>query len=256
MIDFRHLSLKMGLLSVGYFSIILAGSSIAASRIGSNSLFDFVANLQSGGTTGNFVLAIGALPLLAFILPSLIDMSEQDHMVLRLQDKTRLYTHHFTFSVIASGVLTLLMALAGILASTLVVGHVDNLWTTKQGTVYFLLKNKDLLQLYIPNLLSWKLWAYILASRFLALLFMASSIIALKLLLQKNTLVFFSALILFATDALLPQGFSLFLGRTNIKLDTLLSPSELWFNLVYFLLGIVLLSILCRYLYRKKEFYN
>jgi len=254
MIDIRFVTWKILLLSAFYFFIILSGSIAIAAKMGSHSLFDFIVHLQSGGSAGNFTLAFGTLPLLAFLLPSLIDLTERDHIVLRLQNKTTLYRHHILFSIIASGIFVSLMALAGLAASMVLVGHTDNLWTTKQGSVYFLLENKELFPLYISKVASWKVWGYILASRFLATLFMSLLIIALKLLLRKNILVFFSALLLLGTDALLPRGFSLFLGRTRIDLETWLSPADQWFNLVYFSLGIVLLFFLSGNLYRKKEF--
>ena len=152
--------------------------------------------------------------------------------------------------------MTLIIVASGIAAAFIITGHVQNLWGTKAGSLYFLLDNKALFPLYIPHVTSIKIWAYIISSRFLATLFICVWVILLKLLLKKNIYAFFVSLILLTmTDSFLPEQYNLFLGRTKVSMDAWLDTESLLFNIGYFLLVIIVLFFFCTNRYDKKEFY-
>lgn len=254
MINFRFISKRMAILSLVYFMFIVIMST--KTRGISNSLFDFVANIRWGGSASVLTLTLGVLPLLALVLPLLMDRLESDMIVIRIKQKRRLFYGHFSLSIFISAFFTFLMAISGIVGSLIATGHVDNLWGTKEGTIYFLLENKSYFQLYPPHVTSGKIWTYLLSSRFLAILFMATFVIFLKAFLRKNIYVFFISLIILGSDGLFTDRFSLFLGRVGITLDTWISPGDQLFNLIYLALWIIVMSFLCIKLYDKKEFYH
>ncbi|MDC3414319.1 hypothetical protein NC797_14905 [Aquibacillus sp. 3ASR75-11] len=257
MIEFKFASNKLFVLSVVYFMAVIIVSILSGAANGvSNSLFDYVSNNRGGGSASIMPLVLGVLPVIALVLPLMIDQLEKDMIVLRLKHKRKLFYSHFIFSILTSAFFTLVMVLGGIIASFILTGNIDNLWGTKEGTIYFLLDNKAYFPLYIPSVTSVKVWAYIISSRFLATLFIATCVIFLKLILKKNIYVFFVALILFGTDAFFSGRYSLFLGKTRINLETWISPEDQMFNIVYFIFGIVIVYLICLRNYDKKEFYD
>ncbi|PLR78603.1 hypothetical protein CU633_05080 [Bacillus sp. V3-13] len=256
MIDLKNISIRMLILIIAYFIGIVIVSVITADNAISNSLFDYVSNVRWGGSAGIMPLVLGALPIFAIILPLLMDQFERDTFVLRIKQKRNLFYNHFIFSIFLSACFTIIMALGGIIASFILTGHINNLWGSEEGMVYFLLDNKEYFPLYVPHVTSVKVWAYVLSSRFLAILFIATCVIFLKLILKKNIYVFFAALVILGTDGLVPEQFSLFLGRARITLETWITPADQWFNLVYFVFGIFVLSLICLRIYDKKEFYD
>ena len=238
-----------------YLTIITVASVVSAKRDGGNSLFDYIVGLRFGGTASTFVLLIGVFPLIAMILPMLVDQMEQEMFILRIQDKKKLLKNHIVFSAVISIFITIWMVASGVISSFIINGHINNLWQTREGTVYFLLEKKEIFEMYIPYFVSWKVWLYIIASRFLGILFMSLFILLLKTIIKKNTFIFFLALFLFGVDGLLPNDFSFFLGRMQITLDTWVSVEEKLFNVIYFLLGITICWYICFKRYEKKEFY-
>ncbi|WP_346207983.1 hypothetical protein NSS91_01350 [Caldifermentibacillus hisashii] len=143
------------------------------------------------------------------------------------------------------------------MASNLLTGSVKNLWPTEKGSIYFYLENKTSFPIYIPQLTSFKVWLYIISSRFLAILSIAVLLIFLKLVLKKNSYVLLvSLLFLLGSGGLFPGHFHLFLGYIDIDPELWISPEHQLFTLVYHLFWIVLLFILCQWLYKKKEFYH
>lgn len=256
MTDFRYISNRMVIFSLAYFLVIVAAGVVIASRGFSNSLFDYVSNLQIGGSASAFTLSTGVLPLFAVVIPLLIDQKESDMIVIRMKKKEQLFYQHFIFSVLISVLFTLLMAAGGIIGSLLEIGHIGNLWDAKEGAIYFLLDNKSFFPFYAPEVTTVKVWAYLLSSRFLATLFIATCVIFLKCILKKNSYVFFAAIILIGTDGIFPERYSLFLGRASIEMDTWIDHAGQLFNLVYFVLGIVIFFFACLKMYEKKEFYH
>lgn len=255
MTEFKYISMKTMIISFAYFMGMIIFSIIVAARGTSNSLFDFVSNFRGGGSADMLAIILGVLPIIAFVFPLLMDRKETDMVVIRIKRKQKLFYDHFVLSLMISAIFTIIMAISGIISAYIVTGHVQNLWGTKAGTLYFLLENKSFFPLYIPHVTSFKVWAYLLGSRFLATLFIAIFVVFLKTVLKKNAWVFFFTLILLGTDGLFTDRFSLFLGRVQIKMDTWLSPSDQWFNLIYFILWIVILSFLSLKFYEKKEFF-
>ena len=256
MTNLKYISNKMIIFSLAYFLVIVAAGVVIASRGFSNSLFDYISNLQVGGSASAFTISTGVLPLFALVIPLLIDQMESDMIVIRIKQKENLLSQYFTFSILISVLFTILMAAGGIIGSLLASGHIDNLWGTKEGAIYFLLENKSHFPFYVPEVSSVKVWAYLLSSRFLALLFIATFVIFLKCILKKNSYVFFAAIILIGTDGIFPERYSLFLGRARIEMDTWIDHAGQLFNLVYFVLGIVIFFFACLKMYEKKEFYH
>ncbi|MFC4619986.1 hypothetical protein ACFO4N_14830 [Camelliibacillus cellulosilyticus] len=213
-----------------------------------------MSNFRGGGSADVLPIVLGALPIIAIVLPLLIDHWETDMIVIRIKKKQRLFYDHLVFSFLISMFFTIIIAISGLIGAFIVTGHIQNLWGSKTGTLYFLLENKSFFPLFIPHVTSLKVWAYLISSRFLAILFISVCVIFLKVLIKKNSLVFFITLILLGTDGLFTERFSLFLGRIRITMDTWLSPSEQWFNLIYLFLWIVVLSFLCLKFYENKEF--
>ncbi|MEK4974927.1 hypothetical protein NSQ89_21620 [Niallia sp. FSL R7-0648] len=255
MINLKLLNKRTYFLVIIYLAIITVASVVSAKRDGGNSLFDYVVNLRFGGTASDFVLLMGVFPLISIIIPVLIDQMEKEMFVLRIWDKKRVFKNHFIFSIIISVFFIIWMVASGVISSFIINGHINNLWQTREGTVYFLLEKKEIFEMYIPYFVSWKVWLYIIASRFLGILFMSLFILLLKTIIKKNTFIFFLALFLFGVDGLLPNDFSFFLGRMQITLDTWVSVEEKLFNVIYFLLGITICWYICFKRYEKKEFY-
>lgn len=241
---------------MAYFLLIMIVSIKVADKESSNSLFDYLVNLRMGGSASIMTLVFGVLPILAILLPTMIDKFEQDIVVLRIKQKGKLLNRHFIFSFFLSAFFTIVMIMGGIFASWFINGHIENFWPTKEGTVYFLIENKDSFPQYIPYFESIKVWVGIISSRFLSILFIATAVIFLKTVLKKNSLVFFSAIIILGTDGILFNQFSLFLGKAKMNLDTWLNPEEQWFNFLYFILVITVFYLVSRKIYDKKEFYD
>lgn len=256
MLDFKYVTPKMMAVGLAYFIFINGLSIVNASKGMSNSLFDYVINMRGGGSADILTLVLGVLPLFSLIIPLLMDQTERSAVVLRVRRKRRLYMSHVFFAAMVSALLTATMALTGLFASWIETGHVHNLWGSEKGTIYFLLDDKNVFPLYIPHVTSVKVWAYILSSRFLALLFIAVFVIFLKASIKKNVYVFFTSLILLGTDGLFSERWSLFLGKAQIKLETWLAPTEQIFNLTYFLLGIAVMFFIGAKIYDRKEFYQ
>lgn len=241
-----YFSKKLWVFSCFYLiGIIIIGVVIASKGI-SNSLFDYEMNFREGGSASTLILLIGVLPALSLSLPLLIDRMENDMVVLRVKQKRQLFYNLFFFSIWLSVCFTFLMAFGGMIGSYLYTGQVHNLWVTKKGTIYYLLKNKEYFPFYISHVTSFKVWTYLLISRFLVVLFIATFLIFLKAFLKKNNYVFLIALIFV----------SFFLGKFRIKMGTWLSPEDLIFNLVSFIVIIIVCSVLSLNLYKKKEFYH
>jgi hypothetical protein len=254
-ISLEFFNKRMYYMVLFYLAIVTIASIASAQRDGGNSLFDYIVGLRFGGTASTFVLLIGVFPLIAIILPMLVDQMEQEMFILRIQDKKQLLKNHIVFSVVISIFITIWMVASGVVSSFVINGHINNLWQKREGTVYFLLEKKEFFEMYIPYFVSWKVWLYIIASRFLGILFMALFILLLKMIIKKNMFIFFLALFLFGVDGFLPKDFSFFLGRIQITLDTWLSVEEQLFNVIYFLLGITICLYICFKRYEKKEFY-
>ncbi|MCM3738561.1 hypothetical protein M3215_22990 [Bacillus cytotoxicus] len=252
----NYLSPLMILLSFTYFMIVCVGNTIGATRGMSNSLFDYIVNLRGGGSCGNGLLLFGILPILALLLPLLMDRMENEMIITRLQNKRALLYEHFLFSIGISVIFTSLMALVGIVVAFVETGKLTNLWGTKEGMLYFLLDNKSTFSAYLPHVTSGKIWLYVLASRFLAVLFMAMFIIFLKLVLKKNIYVLFVSLVLFASDGYVSTDTPIFIKKIDISIDTWLKSNDQLFNLIYFIVWIVLLFLISMKQYDKKEFYH
>jgi len=102
-------------------------------------------------------------------------------VVIRIRNKKELFYQHLVFSIVISAIFVILMVLAGGMASNLLTGNVKNLWPTEKGSIYFYLENKTSFPIYIPHLTSFKVWLYLISSRFLAILSIAVLLIFLKL---------------------------------------------------------------------------
>lgn len=252
----KYVPKKAFIYFMAYFLLIMIVSIKVADRESSNSLFDYIVNLRTGGSASIMTLVFGVLPIMAILFPSMIDKYEQDIVVLRIKQKRKLLNRHFIFSIFLSGLFTIVMMMGGIFASWFLNGHIENLWPSKKGTVYFLIENKDFFPQYIPYFESIKVWGLIISSRFLSILFIATAVIFLKTVIKKNILVFFSAIIILGTDGILFNQFSLFLGKAKMNLDTWLDSGEQWFNFLYFILVITVFYLVSRKIYDKKEFYD
>lgn len=253
----KFLPTRLFVICLAYFMIMVIVGIYSATRAFNNSLFDYVINLRGGGSADVIPIYLGALPILALMLPLLIDKFEGEMIVLRIQNKRKLFYQYLAFSIVLSAVLTLLMVVSGIVASLILTGNLDNLWGDKSGALYFILDNKAYFALYISHVTSGKIWSYIVSSRFLTLLFICSWILFLKLLLKRNIYTFIvSVLLLTLIDSFLPNQFNLFIGRSRIPLDLWLDPFGQLFNLGYFFLIIIILSYISLHLYDKKEFYS
>ncbi|WP_077324724.1 hypothetical protein [Virgibacillus siamensis] len=256
MLVHKYCSKKMVFFSIGYILVIAILCTVYAANGFSNSLFDYIVNLRSGGSMSVLTFYVGVLPTLAILIPVLIDQLENDIVITRIKEKRKLLNQHMVFAVIMSALITFLLAITGVVSSFVAVGHIDNLWPTQQGMVYLILENKMHFPLYVDHVTSMKVWGYLLLSRFLMTIMIAFIIILLKAVLQKNVFVFFVTQIVFWADSFLPQEFSLFTGKLRVGLDTWLSPQEQVFNIIYTTLVIVILYLICSRLYRKKEFYQ
>lgn len=227
-----------------------------ASKSLSNSIFDYVINLQGGGSASVTSIAVGVLPVLSLVLPLLIDHTQNEMVILRIREKRKLYYNQFLINIFISVFITLCMVVVGVIATLIFQGSISNLWGSKAGTLYFLLDNKSLFSIYKPHVGTFEVWIYIISSRFLGILFMATSICFLKALLKKNVYVFFLALLLLGTDSLFSEKFSFCLGRLKTSMSIWVSPSDQLFNLIYFVFGIAVLSLITLKLYDRKEFYK
>lgn len=256
MLGCKFFSMKMISFSTAYFLLVMVINIIEASRKTSNSLFDYILNLRWGGSADILVLSVGILPVLALVIPMVMDRMESSMIITRMEHKGKLLSYYVLPAFYISIFFTLLMAAGGIVAALIDTGHIHNLWGSEKGMIYFLLDNKSHFPIYVPHVTSLKVWGYILSSRFMAILFMSMCIIFLKLVLRKNMYVFFVSLIVIGSDSLFLNRFSLFTGRVRITMDTWLSLGDQLFNLVYFLLGITILYYLCQILYQKKDFYS
>lgn len=239
-----------------YFLFILTISILITLEFKSNSLFDFLSHPISGGSASVFTLLFGIFPILAILIPQILDNSERAMFVIRVPQKSKLFNEHFVFLLIISTFFTLSIIFSGILASYFITGQVQNLWQTEEGTVFFYLENKSVFSLYKPYLTSFKVWSYILLSRFLIILLLAQLLVFLKLVLKRNIIVIFISLLLFGMERLFIHRFSLIMGHVDISIETWISPEDQYFNLLYFIFWIVLLFFICQRLYKKKEFYK
>lgn len=86
-INFNFFNKRMYYMGLIYLAIVTIASVASAQRDGGNSLFDYIVGLRFGGTASTFVLLIGVFPLIAMILPMLVDQMEQEMFILRIQDK-------------------------------------------------------------------------------------------------------------------------------------------------------------------------
>ncbi|RYL87304.1 hypothetical protein [Sporolactobacillus sp. THM19-2] len=256
MMSIRYLPVRMTLLAFTYFLAIDLSSIAMAPKWAEDSLFDYVANVQWGGSMGVDALLLGVLPLLALVLPRLMDRFENHLVVVRIQDKGKVFDQLIALSVYMAALLTLVMAATGIVVSLLATGRMSNLWGSHVGTLYFLLENKTYFPIYVPHVTSIKIWIYLLSSRFVVILFMAVFILFLKIVLKKNIFVFFLSLFLFAGDGLISERFPLLLERVRITMDTWVSPTDQWFQVIYFILGITIFYFLSIRFYKNKEFYH
>lgn len=254
MLRMNWTSTLMKLITFFYFILILVISILNALNGISNSMFDFLANNQGGGSASVLTLLLGVFPVIAFILPSLMDHLEKSMIVSRIKEKRKLVYRYFAFSIWISFILTIMIALAGIIGAFLSTGQLTNLWCSKTGSIYFLLDNKNYFPLYVPHVTSFKVWTYLLCSRFIAILFICTFLIFLKAIFKKNIYVFCTAFILLGTDGLFPGHFSIFLGRVSVQLNIWLSPEEQLFNVIYFVILIAILLLICVKLYNRKEF--
>ncbi|MFC0190065.1 hypothetical protein ACFFJY_17350 [Fictibacillus aquaticus] len=254
MLDLKSFIGKMALLSIGFVLVITVIGTVNASGLANNSLFDFLSPFKGGGSAGMLVLLAGILPMIAIVMPLLMDQVENDMIVVRIKKKRKLFYEHVFFAVGLTVFLTSLIIVIGVVGSLISTGQLTNLWGTKEGSLYFWLDNKDYFQLYVPRVTSGKVWSYIIGSRFLVILFMILMVIFLKLLLRKNVYVFFTSLILWLGDGLFFDQYSLFTGQARISMELWLSPEDQLFNLIYFLLWITVLFFICLKIYDKKEF--
>lgn len=235
--------------------VVVFASIYSATRPFNNSLFDYVINLRGGGGANMLTLNMGVLPIFALLIPLIIDNLESEMVVLRIRNKREIFYKYLIFIFIFSAIMTLCMVLSGIVASLIFTGNVENLWGDKLGALYYLLDNKAYFQLYIPHVKTVNLFAYIISSRFFALVFMGIWIILLKITLKKNIYTFIASILLLnIIDDFLP--IKLFLGRARIPVDLLLDSSGQLFNLGYFLIVIFILSYICMIIYEKREFYS
>ena len=82
MLVHKFLSKRMLLIIMAYFMVIVIFSIYSATKVLNNSLFDYVLNLRGGGSADSFTLSIGALPILALMLPLIMDRFENEMIVL------------------------------------------------------------------------------------------------------------------------------------------------------------------------------
>ncbi|TGA96895.1 hypothetical protein E4665_13615 [Sporolactobacillus shoreae] len=256
MMAIRYLPVKMTVLAFIYFLAVDVSSTLTAPKWAGNSLFDYVANVQWGGSMSVEVLLLGILPFFALVLPQLTDRFENHLMVVRIRDKGKVLNQLVVLSVCFAALLTLITAATGIIVSLLATGHLVNLWGSREGTIYFLLENKAYFPLYISHVTSLKIWIYLLSTRFMAILFIAVFILFLKIVLKKNVYVFFLSLLIFAGEGLISERFPLLLERVRITLDTWLSTTDQLFQVIYFLLGVTIFYFLSVRFYKYKEFYH
>ena len=258
MLNFKFFSFKMGILSFIYISLILISNALLANDGINNSLFDFIASPNGGGSFSLSILILGILPVLVLIFPVIIDRIDSDMVIIRIKHKRKLVNNHFFFAFIISLIIVGILVLIGIVASLIHTGHLSNLWGTKNGSIYFYLEDKQYFPLYIPYVTTFKVWMYLILSRILAIYFMSSCIIFFKSILSKNIYVLFITFLLLATDSLFSiftNRFSFFIEVVRIKMDTWLSPEDQLFSILYLLTGIIIFYLLSIKMYSKKEFY-
>ncbi|TCP29946.1 hypothetical protein EV207_10740 [Scopulibacillus darangshiensis] len=256
MIELKYISKRMLLLSFSYLLLIITFSIVRVSRGTGNSLFDYILNMRWGGSASLVTLTIGIIPILSISIPLIMDRLENEMIITRIRWKRKLFYGHFAFFFLISGFLTILITVSGVIGSLIATGQAQNLWGTKKGMIYFLLDNKAYFSFYPPHVTSFKVWVYLLSSRFLAILFITTFIFLLKLILKKNVYVFFTSLVFLGTDGLHINHFSLFLGRARITLETWISPEDQIFNIIYFILMIIVFYFLCKKIYDRKEYYH
>ena len=252
---YPFLSIGFVFICFSYYFLIVFFMTIQASNEMSNSLFDYVIHLRGGGSASTETIMLGVLPIILLLLPMYNDQIEKYMVILRLKDRRVIHKHQFFFSLTLAFFLTVWMVIIGVGDAWIEIGHLSNLWESKEGMFYYFLDNKATFSFYKPYITSGRVWFYILLSRFLAILCLTMFVWFLKLLLRKNVNVFFGVILFFSIDGLLSKKFSLFMGRVKVNLDTWASPGDQWFNLLYFVLVIIILYMINLKMYQNREFY-
>jgi hypothetical protein len=250
-----YISRKISAACFLYFFLIILASIVIANNGPSNSLFDYMINLQAGGSASDFVLLFGAVPIIALALPFIIDKIDNEMIVTRFQDKNKILKYHILFGFLASVIITIVMIISGWIAAYLLQGHIVNLWDNEAGMVYFLLDNKMHFPFYVPHVNTTKILSYIISTRFLFIFMVIMLTIFLKYLLRKNIYIFSILIVLFASNLLIIYDFHLLIEPIRFHITLILSTRDKLFNIVYLLFCISLLFILTKKLQDRKEFF-
>ncbi|MED4850411.1 hypothetical protein P9386_00775, partial [Caldifermentibacillus hisashii] len=111
MIDIKYMPKLWVLLLFGYFLLLMILDIHQAREFISNSLFDFIVHPLSGGSAGTLTLFLGIYPVLAILIPLIVDKMENDMVVIRIRNKKELFYQHFIFSIVISAIFVIVMVL-------------------------------------------------------------------------------------------------------------------------------------------------
>lgn len=151
MIDIKYMPKLWVLLLFGYFLLLMILDIHQAREFISNSLFDFIVHPLSGGSAGTLTLFLGIYPVLAILIPLIVDKMENDMVVIRIRNKKELFYQHFIFSIVISAIFVIVMVLAGGMASNLLTGSVKIYGQQKKDQFIFILRIKHPFQFIYLN---------------------------------------------------------------------------------------------------------
>ncbi len=97
MIDLKYMPKLWVLLLFGYFLLIMILDIHQAREFISNSLFDFIVHPLSGGSAGTLTLFPGIYPVLAILIPLIVDKMENDMVVIRIRKKKSFFINILYF---------------------------------------------------------------------------------------------------------------------------------------------------------------
>jgi hypothetical protein len=205
-----------------------------------------------GGTNHYMFIMIG-IPMAVTLLTHSIERIEKPPYLFAVGSRFQIWQVHLIMAFSLSLILTVLIIIESFFIGFLMVGF-ENTWINASGTIAKTLKNMDLFQSIVNNLVSFKVIGTIFITKFLGFLMICLSFLFLKQLLNQTVLIMLILISLAGIDQIGVLSFPIYTWNGVLTIYNWLSPSKTMFHSIYLAAISLMLYGVSGWLYERKDF--
>lgn len=225
------------------------GSAIANRYQLSN--FDILCSFEGNGLLDAFAYVFVIIPIFSALIIYLIDTNNSLIRSIRYGDRNKIWNKNVSLILISTLLLSVFLVIGGYLISGLFLKGYNNTWNTKLGYPYMIYGTTKIWPKLSMLLATYKVIPIFWITTFLGLSFIGILIYTLKLFIR-NVYVYGAVMVIAFNDLYSILGFKVILG-ISISSKNWLYPRSIIIANIYFLVGIVVLYSIGRFMNSRKE---